>query len=198
MKVRKLGKDDALSIAKLHHISFNDFFLTSLGEAFLYEFYKAILLQPSSVNLGIYVNSCLAGFAIGTKNNDRFYKSLLPDFGFKMLIAALPELLINPAKLFRLIKSFKSGGYTNGFDSKPCLLSICVSPEYTSKGIGKSLIAAFERELLQNNLNESMLTTDKHNNDYVNNFYKSNNYICVQSFYQGKREMNLYHKKLST
>lgn len=195
MIFKKLDTTNVSEIALLHYNSFENFFLTSLGKSFLLQFYKAILSHPNGLGIGVYNETELLGFAVGSQNNSAFYKALLRKNGIKMLWAALPVLLISPAKLKRLAVSFKSSS-NKKHTGLPVLLSICIAPGSKSKGIGSRLISEFEAELIKNNLSELILTTDKYNNDYTNSFYLRNNYHLTDSFFQGKREMNLYYKKI--
>ncbi len=195
LKIKKLEPNDGAAVANLHHKAFKNFFLTSLGIGFLKTFYEGVLKNPDGVGVGIFNDEDLIGFAIGTKNNKGFYKSIIKSRGFMMLLKALPNLILNPLKVKRLIASLL-GSKDLKYAESPCLLSICVSPTTDFKGVGSTIISEFERILVLYNCLELTLTTDKHNNDYVNQFYQRNNYICVHSFFHGKREMNLFYKKL--
>jgi GNAT superfamily N-acetyltransferase len=195
MVIKKLDTSDAKSIAEVHYESFKNFFLTSLGKPFLVQFYKSVLSHPNGFGFGVLFEGELVGFAIGTKNSSKFYKSILKSNGIKMGIAAFVRLLINPSKIKRLINAFLSSNVSL-YKEIPVLLSICVSIRVESKGVGKQLLNAFENELKIKGFNSVALTTDTYDNDYVNQFYTRNNYLKVKSFFQGKREMNLYHKTL--
>ncbi|MBC7914112.1 MAG: GNAT family N-acetyltransferase [Pyrinomonadaceae bacterium] len=193
-QVRRLETNDAAEVASLHYNSFKDFFLTSLGKGFLKVFYQAVLSHKNGLGVGLYVGSDLAGFAIGTKNSTGFYKSLVYSNGLAMCLAAMPRLILDPFKIKRLLIPLWAGNNTNYLNS-PSLLSICVSPNYESRGFGKQLLKEFEIELIDNHCLDVLLSTDSHNNDYVNQFYTRNKYKCIQSFFHGKRKMNLYYKK---
>ncbi len=195
IEIRPVYFDDAAKIATLHHTAFKDFFLTSLGKSFLKTFYESVLSHPNGLGCGAFIETELIGFAIGTKSNTGFYKSIVSRNGPALMFNAFWNLLLNPFKLKRLIQSFLTSGDL-GYKGIPVLLSICVSNQSESKGIGKQLLAAFEDELKLNKFKELILTTDNKNNDYVNQFYLRNHFVKVQSFFQGKREMNLYHKKI--
>lgn len=196
INVNKLNFNNAKAVSELHYIAFKNFFLTSLGKPFLLAFYKAIMKHPDGIAIGLYDNAQLLGFAVGTKRNEGFYASLLYHNWFKLGLAALPSLILNPLKIGRLFLSFETSRNTNQ-KCMPSLLSICVSPNNSSKGLGSILLQEFERELLKNDLDELVLTTNTNDNDNANIFYLKNNYNLTDSFFQGKREMNLYYKKLT-
>jgi len=76
------------------------------------------------------------------------------------------------------------------------LLSICVSPSSSGKGIGKLLLGKLENELELKGKNGYYLTTDKENNVATNHFYLNNGFQLHRVFLQGNRIMNLYVKDL--
>ncbi|MES2276338.1 MAG: hypothetical protein V4592_09965 [Bacteroidota bacterium] len=196
MLYKKLTVDAAPYMASLHYIAFKNFFLTTLGKPFLSAFYKSVLLNANSVGIGGYDDDLkLICFAVGTKNNSGFYKSVILNSWLVLGIAALPALIKNPVKIKRLLTSLTSAP-NNNHGPAPALLSICIAPTSMAKGFGSTLLFEFENELLKFGLNEVVLTTDYSDNEHVNSFYLKNNYILIDSFYQGKRKMNFYHKIL--
>lgn len=76
------------------------------------------------------------------------------------------------------------------------LLSICVSPSSSGKGIGKMLLGKLEIELQLKGQSGYYLTTDKENNKATNFFYLNNGFQLYDVFLQGKRIMNVYLKDL--
>ncbi|WP_379088174.1 GNAT family N-acetyltransferase [Pedobacter sp. UC225_65] len=197
IEIRRLTPAEAHPIAALHYSAFKGFFLTSLGQPFLKEFYKAVLMHKNGIGFGAFAGNDLVGFAIGTQQNTGFYSDILKTNGVGLLLKALPKLIAQPKGVFRLVKSFGSKVGTT-YQHVPMLLSICVDQAKESKGIGKNVLVAFEKELIKLAYDCLILSTDTHDNFYANQFYHKNNYTFVKSFFQGKREMNLYYKKLIT
>ena len=197
IEIRRLTPAEAYPIAALHYRAFKGFFLTSLGEPFLRGFYKALLRHKNGIGFGAFLGNDLVGFAIGTQQNTGFYSAILKTNGLGLLVKALPKLIAQPQGVFRLIKSFGSK-VAPAYQNVPMLLSICVDQTKESKGIGKNVLVAFEKELIKLAHDCLILSTDTHDNFYANQFYHKNNYTFVKSFFQGKREMNLYYKKLIT
>jgi ribosomal protein S18 acetylase RimI-like enzyme len=195
IKVSVLTVNDAKAIAAVHHQSFKGFFLTSLGVNFLAHFYAGVLKHEHSLGVGVFKDQRLIGFAIGTQKNTGFYKSILKRNWAPLLWSALPKL-VNPAKAMRLLSSFAKQK-SQQFVDVPMLLSICVTSTQENKGLGSELLNTFENSLRELRLNSLILFTDADNNDAVNQFYQNNNYTFVESFLQGKRKMNLYHKELN-
>ncbi len=194
ISVRKLYPNDAKAIALLHHQSFKGFFLTSLGINFLEVFYRSVLLHRQGLGFGVFKESELVGFSLGAQQNTGFYTSVIKQHWLSLIWSALPKLL-NPLKVKRLLSSFRSP-QDSTFTNVPVLLSICVSKNHESKGFGGQLLQIFESDLLKLGHKSLLLSTDADNNVSVNKFYQHNNYTFVKSYFQGKREMNLYYKQL--
>jgi ribosomal protein S18 acetylase RimI-like enzyme len=194
MVIKNLTKLHCKDVAKIHFKSFPGFFLTSLGENFLYSFYKAVVKNKDSKCIGLFEHDNLIGFAIGSKTNGSFYKKVFLQSFLQLATAAFIPLMKQPKYILQLIFSLLSLNKVN-FESKnyAILLSICVNPKHESKGYGKKLINEFEKIIFESSTT-IILTTDADNNSHVNNFYLRNGYLLKTDFYQGQRKMNLYYK----
>ena len=193
MKTQVLEHKDAYNIAKLHLKSFSGFFLTSLGYSFLVIFYKSVINNKNSINLGVFENNKLIGFAIGSIKSESFYKILLKENFFQLLFSLLKPVIVNPYNIIKLLKSFKSSNNKINIKDSAVLLSICVNPNSHLKGIGTFLVKEFEQEIFKYS-NTLALTTDSLNNEKVNLFYIRNGYNLHSQFFQSKRLMNFYVK----
>lgn len=194
--IRSLSSKDALQIAKLHHNSFPNFFLTSLGKKFLTVFYKSVLDSADGYGIGIFENNNLLGFAIGTTKPNGFYKRIAKKNFLPLSIAAIPSFVSHPKKVIQLIQSLRSQNYSID-DDTGVLLSICTLSESQNKGLGSKVINAFEEITKQKKLQNLALTTDFEKNEAANKFYQKKSYILKEHFYtRNGRKMNLYIKKL--
>lgn len=194
MTVKKLSINDVEIVAKLHQRAFSNFFLTKLGYKFLVNFYKSILKNSVSINIGLFDNNSLIGFAVGSKHSKSFYKNILIRNFVKLGFSAIVPLLLNPNNIVRLITSFISINKSNlDIVDSAVLLSICIDPNYASQGYGKILLIEFENIAFEDN-NVITLTTDSDDNVFVNAFYVRNEYKLHHFFSQGKRKMNYYTK----
>jgi hypothetical protein len=194
MIVKKLSVNEVEAVAKLHQKAFSNFFLTKLGYKFLVEFYKSILNNSDSINIGLFDNESLIGFAVGSKRDKSFYKNVLKNNFIKLGFSAFLPLISNPINIVRLLTSFTSISKSNVDNvDNAVLLSICIDPNCGSKGYGKILLKEFEKIAFEYS-NIITLTTDAEDNDYVKSFYVKNEYELHNSFYQGKRKMNYYKK----
>jgi ribosomal protein S18 acetylase RimI-like enzyme len=190
-----LSSSNSNEIALIHKAAFPGFFLSKLGVSFLRVFYRSILENPNSVGIGIVKNNEIIGFAIGSTIANSFYKTIFKKNFLKLFGYILLPIIKNPLLIIRAFQSLlskpqKIDALTNG----AVLLSICVQPNFESKGIGRLLLEKFEEHIYNYN-DLIILTTDKDNNEYVNRFYQKNNYSLHSTFLQGNRYMNLYYKK---
>lgn len=195
LQSRKLGLSDIHAIARIHREAFPNFFLTSLGLKFLTQFYKHVIAQDLCIAIGVFNASELVGFCIGTKKKAGFYKQVFASGFFDLFISSVFKLVFNPKKVQHLLRSLSAKETSDPqiMDSAS-ILSICVSPKFKKKGIGKILLGLFEKDAFQSG-DMVTLTTDADRNDDVNSFYSSNNYEVRGSFLQGSRRMNIYIKR---
>jgi GNAT superfamily N-acetyltransferase len=191
MIIKSIGCNDVLAVSELHKKAFGNFFLTKLGIKFLINFYKAIFKDSDSINIGIFCNDSLIGFAVGSRRSKSFYRRILKNNFFKLIYPSILPLMLSPKLIFRLFRAFRS--IRDSSVDSAVLLSICIDPEYGSKGCGKKLLTEFE--CLAFDFSKIIsLTTDAEHNDFVNDFYRNNGYELNHTFFQGKRKMNYYIK----
>ena len=197
METKFLTPNDAFQVSLLHKRAFAGFFLTELGGDFLCVFYRSIFSHDKSINIGLYDDQKLIGFAVGAKSSTSFYSSILKKNFISLVLSAFFPLFFNPLKIYRLFLSFTSHEKTDKIIlDDAILLSICVDPSIRTKGHGKLLLSNFENVAYKSSALIS-LTTDADNNDSVNSFYAKNGYNLHNSFYQGKRKMNYYRKYIN-
>lgn len=194
----QLKKEDAVAITAIHSLAFPGFFLTDLGKDVLRVFYAALIQDESTIVWGIKNNKELVGFFVASTAPNGLYIRIFKNHFFRFFIPLTFSFLKNISLLGRMITSVTS---SKSFDVptaySTALLSICVSPSFAGKGIGKMLLGKLEEELLLHELNGYYLTTDKDNNEATNHFYLNNDFQLHDVFLQGKRRMNVYIKDLT-
>lgn len=193
----EINDNDITDVVKIHLRSFSGFFLSELGIKNLEIFYKSLLLDKKTVFIGCKQNNQLLGFLVANEFSTGLYKRIF----IKNFLVFLPHLLIRfikkPSLLFRMITSYSSSSkILTPNNCEASLLSICIDPNESSKGIGKELISQLDKRLADRNISAYFLTTDAKNNDYVNQFYIKQNFTQYSEFLQGSRLMNVYIKKL--
>jgi ribosomal protein S18 acetylase RimI-like enzyme len=193
--IRKATEADVDSIVLIHLNAFQGFFLSMLGKRFLHELYTGFIQDGDTIFLIAEQGSNVAGFIVGTTQPNRFFKQLLKNRWFALLLCAVPALLRHPwfvgKKLFSALAY--RGENPKKLDQGALLSSIAVAPAYARQGIGESLVREFCESANRQGTHYVCLTTDRHNNDAVNLFYQRQGFTLESVFSKtGKREMNRY------
>lgn len=200
MDLYDLKKSNNIHIAEIvsiHIGAFPGFFLTDLGKDFLSVFYLALIRDDSTIFWGIKGDSQFEGFFVASSSPFGLYSRLFKKNIFKFFLPLTFAFFKNISLLRRMITSFISlNAYVVPNEYSAVLLSICVSPSSSGKGIGKILLAKLERELALKGHKGYYLTTDKNDNQATNHFYISYGFQLHYVFKQGTREMNVYKKYL--
>lgn len=183
MRIRKLEIYDTKKVVEIHLKSFKDFFLSSLGERFLYIYYKSCIESNESISIcAIDENENLVGFSVGCINSRGFHKRLIKESFLAFIVQGIIILFSNPKAIIRLFNNL--GKKINKEDNGDYveLLSIGVLPGISGQGIGKELMKNFEEEAKMRNAKEIALTTDLINNNKVLEFYFKNGYSIYYEF----------------
>lgn len=196
MIIREAKKNDLYNIIDVHIKAFPRFFMTQLGKKFLWEYYFTVLMYNSNIFLvAIDENeNKILGFVAGFLNPSSFY-SFLKKRRIRLGLAIFLGILKSPKLIMRVIQNYRkvNRNIYLGEEKIVELASIAVDPEYSGKGIGKSLVNRFLRAALDLGAEKVILSTDAENNDKVNYFYKSLGFKLERTFYSfSNRLMNEY------
>lgn len=193
----QLKKEDAAEITAIHILAFPGFFLTDLGKDVLCVFYSALIQDKSTIVFGVENDRKIIGFCVAsTAPSGLYYRIFIKHF-FNFLIPLTISFLKNLNFFKRMITSFASSNKLYVVSKYPSsLLSICVSPAYAGKGVGKILLKRLEKELILQKQLGYYLTTDAENNNATNQFYLSFGFKLYDFYNQGNRLMNIYVKEL--
>lgn len=183
---------DLVEIAALHYRAFPRFFLSSLGERFLYELYLAIVEDPTGIVLVERTGGVLRGFVAGTVQPTAFYRRLALQRSWHFALAAIPAVVRRPLIVPRLMRAF--GRATTAHPASCALLmSIAVDPASQGHGVGGALIRSFISVCRTRGVRSVMLHTDRLDNMAVNDFYSRHGFIVQRAFVTPeRREMNEY------
>jgi ribosomal protein S18 acetylase RimI-like enzyme len=193
--VREAILEDIDDIVHVHLKSFPSFFLTSLGEKFLAEYYN-IYIQYNHIAFVVEDNGKIEGFVVGTNSSEEFYR----DFKSNIQPFLIPIItnIFNPklvSKIFNRIYSILFKKRVNDvlkkYNDINELTSIGVLPSDQKKGLGSILLGAYESYCLNEKIKGIYLTTDAANNDSVLNFYKKSGFEIDLTFYQSE-ERKMY------
>ena len=191
--MRRAAVADVTDMVSIHLRSFQGFFLTFLGPAFLRELYTATLMDSSGIGFVIEGENGICGFVTGTAQPAGFYRRLLRRRWWRFALAAALPLLKRPAIIPRLLRAFSMPEQATQQEGRGTLMSIAVLPEAQGKGIGQSLMQAFLAEAARRGLRQVDLTTDQDDNEATNRFYQNLGFVCERTFTTPEgRTMNEY------
>lgn len=183
MQIKKIAKNDIQDVVRVHKLSFDDFFLTELGNHFLSVYYNSIRKFGNGCLIGVYDKKELVGFCAATLYSSGFNQQLIKSNFFSFALVAVKLLFTSPKSLVRLYKNFtKKSDVIDDDGDYAELFSIAVNPQKQGLGIGKKLINALENEFKLKKCEKISLTTDYYNNDKTIQFYKSLGYDIMYEF----------------
>ena len=169
-KLRHARDTDAAALARLHRRTLPGAFLSSLGEGFLRELYRALIEDPEAVALVVERDGRVVGFATGARSVRRLYRRFYRRHGLKAAIAAGPKL-VRPEVLRRVRETAAYPVLSNGLTEAE-LLSICVDPSARERGMGRRLADEVIRNLGELGAREVKVVVDAAN-ETGNQFYHS-------------------------
>jgi ribosomal protein S18 acetylase RimI-like enzyme len=171
--LRKARREDISAVAAVHLASFQNFFLTFLGRAFLERLYLEVLGERGAVFwIAESADGALIGFAAGVPDLPAFYRRAARQKWFAFGLASLPAVLRRPAIIPRLWRALRAGDETDGTSCPATLMSIAVAPAAKGAGTGKALIAVFLGEMGRQGALQVCLLTDRDHNEATIGFYE--------------------------
>ena len=178
-----LAPGDVAPAASLHRRAFPTFFLTSLGEPFLAEFYRGFLGDATAVTVAAHdERGQLRGLAVGSVEPAGFFRRLLLRRWPGLLLASARAVLASPRVAPRLLQAVSYRGNAAPGEHGALLSSICVDPDLHGHGIGRELLTAWKTEAALGGANRAFLTTDADNNARTLRFYESCGWSPEASF----------------
>lgn len=184
-------------VVEIHIKAFPGFFLSELGNEVLRVFYKSLLRDKTTIFYGVKIEGELVGFFVASLDPKGLYTRMFLKNISRFILPLFLSFLKNLNFVKRMIISIMSSNKKNVSPSyTTSLLSICVSPAYSGKGVGKILLNTLEKELLLHKTHGYYLTTDANNNNATNQFYLNFGFKLFGIYSQGKRIMNIYIKDI--
>lgn len=178
-----LRTSDVAELARIHRQSFPGFFLSSLGEPFLREFYKGFLGDPDGIAVVLRdeADGRPLGAAVGPLHPEGFFRRLLRRRLIAFAWASVGATIRSPHTLPRLLRAAKYRGQAGPSAPGALLSSICVSPQLKDRGAGSQLLRAWEVAVASNGISSAHLTTDAIDNERVNAFYERRGWLRVDT-----------------
>jgi ribosomal protein S18 acetylase RimI-like enzyme len=194
-EIGELRASDVPTLADLHLRAFPGFFLSSLGESFLRQFYRGFIGDPAAVAV-VARNSAgrPVGAAVGSTEPAGFFRRLLRRQLWGFLGAALRAITTDPGTAPRLIRALWYRGDSNAPGIEGALLSsICVDPRVQGSGVGNDLLHAWVGAAAEKGARSAYLFTDAADNDGVNHFYLAHGWRAVgMKTTRQQRTLNIY------
>lgn len=199
-QLRALGSDDVADVARLHERAFPAFFLSSLGQPFLRQFYRGFLGDSSAVTVvAISAAGGIVGAVVGTTEPRGFFARLLRRQLVGLALASVRATVRTPRAVPRLVKATRYRGGAGKHVDGALLSSICVSPEGQGTGVGREILTAWEHRAAEMGARTAYLTTDAVDNGPVNAFYCRSGWVVRSSYVTEEgRMMNVYTKDLES
>jgi glycosyltransferase involved in cell wall biosynthesis/ribosomal protein S18 acetylase RimI-like enzyme len=151
VRLRRARAADARALARLHRSGLPDSFLPTLGEAFLRRLYLALADDPRAVTLVAEAEGRVVGFVSGVMSVRGFYRRFALRHGIQAAFAASPALAKQQVR--RRVIETASYPIRSRTPTDPVplpdaeLLSIAVSPDSRSSGVGRALAGTLLAEL---------------------------------------------------
>ena len=197
--ITPLRVSDAPRLAALHQRAFPNFFLSSLGQPFLEQFYAGYAEDESSICfVARSEDGRPLGAVTGTTEPAGFYKRLLVRRFLGFVVASIRAAVTQPQAVPRLLKAVAYRGDSPDVEGPHALLSsICVDPEVKGSGAGRALAQAWVAEAARRGVPRAFLTTDAEDNEPVNSFYQRLGWTLHDSYATAQgRQMNRYEAPL--
>lgn len=183
LTVAPLAAVDVGDLARLHRRAFPRFFLSTLGEPFLVQFYRGFLDDESAVTVVARDQlGQITGVVVGTIQPDRFFSRLLRRRWWGFALASARTALTSPGAVQRLLGALRYRGDTPTGGEGALLSSICVDPANQGTGVGRRLVEAWLSEVAAHGVRTAYLTTDADHNDAVNAFYQTSGWRLADTF----------------
>jgi ribosomal protein S18 acetylase RimI-like enzyme len=195
ISVEAATEGDLRKIIAIHKAAFPEFFLTMLGDRFLYELYLGFLKGTGSILLVASQNGKQVGFVVGTTEPHGFFKRLLISRWYAFVFAGFPRILRHTLQIMRRFAAAITyrGEKPEGLEKAALLSSIGILPQYSGRGVGRTLVDRFCQEAFSRGAKHVYLLTDRFNNEAANHFYVKCGFLLESSFMRsGGREMNRY------
>jgi colanic acid biosynthesis glycosyl transferase WcaI len=195
-----MALSDVRELARLHRRAFPGFFLSTLGEPFLIQFYRGFLQDDTAVTVVARDNRGVPrGAVVGTTEPAGFFGRLVRNRWPGFVAASASAVLRNPKSAPRLVRAVTYRGDATPGITGALLSSILVDPAFQGSGVGSLLIDEWAQVAASKGAGRAFLDTDATRNDAVENFYQTRGWhLAGEHETREGRKMNRYAKSLET
>lgn len=197
ISITRATTEDIQETTQVHLKSFQGYFLSNFGDAFLDIYYRNYLSNPKHLLMVAKVNCRVVGFVAGTSDARLLHQTLFKSHFSPIIILTFKRFLSNRdfrRQVFKRIhfvkmatKSIFSIGKTDVQQKKTKeenqharLLSIAVLGEFRGEGVSLPLIKSFEKELRKNGVLVCGLTVKETNLRGIS-FYKKAGWKSIKN-----------------
>lgn len=192
--VRDMVPADVGAVVGLHVAAMPDFFLTSLGPAFLGCYYRLLVVADSALaTVATGSRGEIVGFAVGSTNPAGFYGRLLRRHWWRFALSAFSAVVRRPSSASRVLRALSYPNQQPSGESLAGLYSIAVDPRLQNHGIGRTLIQAMSCAARERGCAAMYLHADARGNDGWNSLLRRTGWRLERTFTTPEgREMNEY------
>lgn len=185
---------DVRPLARLHRAAFPGFFLSTLGESFLVQFYRGFLADETAVSVVARgLDGSVQGAVVGTTEPVDFFGRLLRKRWPGFVLASARAVVARPKAATRLVRAVHYRGNPSAPPHGALLSSICVDPSAQGAGVGRQLVDEWTRHVAERGCRSAFLTTDADDNHAVNSFYQTRGWVLTDNYTTREgRLMNCY------
>lgn len=172
VEVRPLASADCRVTARLQAELLPHGFFAQLGPRFLAAYQRAHVRSPHAVALAAVVDGQVVGFLLGILHPADHARSVLRTSGLRLAATGIAALLVRPALLLLFLRT-RVRRYARGLRRRlgpaaasgppsqavAVLQHLAVSSDVRQRGVGRRLVAAFERAVADAGVPEIVLLT---------------------------------------
>jgi ribosomal protein S18 acetylase RimI-like enzyme len=171
-RIREIQERDIPAVVEVHLASFQNFFLSFLGSAFLHRLYLEIAREPGRGFFVATQEQAVIGFAAGVPDLPGFYRRISWKKWLSFGLASTRAALSKPAIIPRLFRALTASKAAREAACPAALMSIAVAPEAKGAGAGRQLVHHFLQHMSHQGIRRVCLETDRDDNEATLRFYE--------------------------
>lgn len=195
--IRQMTMEHIDAVVDIHLESFKGFFSSFLGRQFLSLEYSEVVKSPLGVGFVFLEDSSVLGFVCGMTKPGQFFSSFMKKNWLRLGWISLRKIVRRPKIIPKMVRGVFYPSKNPVDPGIAGLFSIAVLPEKSGKGVGKILVETFLSEMRKRGMKEVYLSTDKVENESVNEFYRKLGFTLRKTHLTPEgRKINEYFIKL--
>lgn len=189
--IHPLHTSQASRVTKIHLLSQENTFLTSLGADFLTLLYEEMSRSAYSFSYAAMYEDELVGFIVGTPHTGDLFKDVIFKRPFHLGWLVFKRALHRPLILWQTLKTLAYPGQMPANTPRAELLALAVSPPWRNRQIGSCLLQRLIQELRAANIDGMVVTVDGHNDGAIRFYQRHGFKLLAQSQMYGRPMVHL-------